>query len=409
MSQEKTGPLAGIRVIDMSTVVLGPYAGQIMGDLGAEVIRVESPQSDMTRWAGNSPHPGFGTIFMTCNRNKRSLCLDLRKDSAKAAFRELIKTADVFLHNVRRAGIARLGFDYEDVKAIKPDIVYVHAVGYGSEGPYAGQPAYDDLVQAAGGSAGLNAFIDPEAHPEFMPTLAADKTSGLHAAYATMAALFHRERTGEGQFVEVPMLESFASFLMIEHLNGHVYDPPTGDYGYHNIINFKRRPYPTSDGHLCIMPYQVEQWRRILKLGGLDIADDDPRFIDMNALRSSINELYDLLRTITPAKTSDEWADIFVEMDVPFAHINSPVNIMEEPHLKDVGLFQRREHPHEGGYMAMRHPVKFEATPAGIYRDPPALGEHNREVLAEAGLSDDTINALESEGALFSMVPPKAD
>ena len=191
---------------------------------------------------------------------------------------------------------------------------------------------------------GLNAFIDPDAHPEFMPTLAADKTSGLHAAYATIAALFHRERTGEGQFVEVPMLESFASFLMIEHLNGHVYDPPTGDYGYHNIINFKRKPYPTADGYLCIMPYQVEQWRRILKLGGLDVADDDPRFVDMNSLRSSINELYALLRTFTPARTSDEWAALFEEMDVPFARINTPENIMEEPHLQDVGLFQRREH-----------------------------------------------------------------
>ncbi|MDA0339280.1 MAG: CoA transferase, partial [Proteobacteria bacterium] len=367
--------------------------------------RVESPQSDMTRWAGNSPHPGFGTIFMTCNRNKRSLCLDLKKDSAKAALRELVKTADVFLHNVRREAVGRLGFDYDDVKAIKPDIVYVHAVGFGSDGPYAGRPAYDDLVQAAGGAASLNTLINPDEEPRFVPSLIADKTSGLHAAYAVLAALFHRERTGEGQFVEVPMLESFASFLMLEHLNGHVYDPPTGDYGYHRVINFNRKPYKTSDGYVCIMPYSAEQWRTVLRYGGIEVADDDPRFATMAGIAGNIRELYALISEVTPTRTSDDWLGHLTAADVPVMRVNTIENLMDEPHLKETGFFEVREHAHEGGYVAMQQPVKFEGSPASIRRDPPGLGEHNREVLEEAGISGETIEALEAEGALFSMMP----
>ncbi len=197
MTETNPGPLAGIRILDLSTVVLGPYAGQIMGDLGADVIRVESPAADITRWSGNPNNPGFGNMFMTCNRNKRSLCLDLKKESARKALRKLIEGSDVFLHNIRHEAIARLGFAYEDVAAIKPDIVYVHAVGFGSDGPYAGRPAYDDIIQAAGGTATLNAFVDGHEDPSLIPSLIADKTSGLHCAYALLAALLHKERTGE--------------------------------------------------------------------------------------------------------------------------------------------------------------------------------------------------------------------
>lgn len=405
MSKGKKGPLDGVRVIDMSTVVLGPYAGQIMGDLGADVIRVESPVSDMTRWSGGSPNPGFGPIFMMCNRNKRSLCLDLKKEGAKDALRRLIPTADVFLHNVRRDAVARLGFDYEDVAAIKPDIVYVHAVGFGSDGPYAGRPAYDDLVQAAGGAASLNTMTHPDEEPRYVPTLMADKTSGLHAAYATLAALFHKERTGEGQFVEVPMLESFSSFLLIEHLSGHVYDPPQGGYGYHRITNHTRRPYQTKDGHVCIMPYSAEQWRITLRLGGLDVADDDPRLIDMRALSENFAEMQTLLIEIGPNKTTQEWIDALSAADVPVMPINRIDNLLDEPHLNAVNFFERREHPSEGDYVLPRQPVKFEKTPASIRLDPPALGEHNAELLLEAGLSEDEIAALEADRAIVTHLP----
>ena len=405
MSTGKKGPLDGVRVIDMSTVVLGPYAGQIMGDLGADVIRVEAPGSDMTRWAGGSPHPGFGPMFMMCNRNKRSLCLDLKKDGAKDALRRLIPTADVFLHNVRREAVARLGFGYDDVAKVKPDIVYVHAVGFGSDGPYAGRPAYDDLVQAAGGAASLNTLTSPEEEPRYIPSLIADKTSGLHAAYATLAALFHKERTGEGQFVEVPMLESFASFLMIEHLSGHVYDPPQGDYGYHRITNYNRRPYPTKDGHVCIMPYSAQQWRVTLELGGLEIADDDPRFADFRNLSQHFNEMQGLLVEIAPGKTTQEWIDALSAADVPVMPINRLNNLMDEPHLSAIDFFERRQHPSEGEIRLPRQPVKFDKTPASIRLEPPALGEHNRELLLEVGLSEDEIGALEADRSIVTQMP----
>ncbi len=405
MTQPRRGPLDGIRVIDMSTVLLGPYAGQILGDLGADVIRVESPKADMTRWAGPSTHPGFSPIFMNCNRNKRSLCLDLKKDGAREALVELVRTADVFLHNVRLEAIERLGLGYDAVRAIKPDIVYVHCVGYGSEGAYAGRPAYDDLVQAAASAVSLNRMTDPDEEPRYMATLAADKTTGLHAAYATLAALFHRERTGEGQFVEVPMLESFTSFLMIEHMNGHTWEPPQGDYGYHRIININRKPYRTKDGYICIMPYSTDQWRQALRLGGIPIADDDPRLRTMGGLARHFRELYGLLTEVTATRTSDEWMALLTEQDIPVMRVNRVEDLKTEEHLSSVDFFEQRRHPTEGVYHSMRQPVKFAQTPASVRRDPPGLGEHNREVLLEAGLSSEAVSALEASGALHSLLP----
>ncbi|MDX1581525.1 MAG: CoA transferase, partial [Alphaproteobacteria bacterium] len=403
MSEKARGPLAGMKVLDMSTVVLGPYAGQILGDLGADVIRIESPGSDMTRWAGNSPHKGFGPIFMMCNRNKRSLCLDLKKDGAKQALRELIKTADVFLHNVRLAGVERLGFGYEDVKAIKPDIVYVHAVGYGSDGEYAGRPAYDDLVQAAGGSASLNTFIDHDDEPRFVPSLIADKTTGLHAAYATLAALLHKERTGEGQFVEVPMLESFSSFLMIEHMFGHVYQPHLDPVGYHRVINHNRRPFPAKDGHICIMPYSPQQWAKLFQLGGLDVTEEDERFANMPAIARNVKELYGMIREITPQFTVDAWFDKLSEADIPVMRVNRIDTLEEDPHLQSINFFEQRQHPSEGSYVTTRHPVRFSGSPAEMRRDPPALGQHNEEVLKEAGFTDEQIKALMEDGSLAAL------
>ena len=397
MTEPKRGPLDGVRVIDMSTVLLGPYAGQILGDLGADVIRVESPKADMTRWAGPSTHPGFSPIFMNCNRNKRSLCLDLKKDGAREALVELVRTADVFLHNVRLEAIERLGLGYDAVRAIKPDIVYVHCVGYGSEGAYAGRPAYDDLVQAAASAVSLNRMIDPDEEPRYMATLAADN--------ATLAALFHRQRTGEGQFVEVPMLESFTSFLMIEHMNGHTWEPPQGDYGYHRIININRKPYRTKDGYICIMPYSTEQWRQALRLGGIPIADDDPRLRTMGGLARHFRELYGLLTEVTATRTSDEWMTLLTEQDIPVMRVNRVEDLKTEEHLSSVGFFEEREHPTEGVWRSMRQPVKFAQTPASVRRDPPGLGEHNREVLLEAGLSAETVSALEASGALHSRLP----
>ena len=400
MTDTKTGPLHGVKILDLSTVLLGPYAGQIMGDLGAEVIRVESPAGDVTRWSGDMTQPGMGFLFLGANRNKRSLCLDLKKDGAKEVLIELIKEADVLLHNIRLEAIERLGFGYEDVKAIKSDIVYVHAVGYGSDGPYAGQPAYDDLIQAAGGGALLGQYIDGDDDPTLIPTLVADKTSGLHAAYALLAALFHRERTGQGQYVEVPMLESFVSFLMMDHMGNRIYEPERGVVGYHKVSNPNRRPYKTADGYIYIMPFGEQSWAKLFEIGDSHIQPDDPMFADMEALLANLQTIYAAIREMTPLKTTQEWYDELSAVGVPVMYVNSLDELMDDPHLQAVGMFESRPHHRETGYVATKQPVKFSETPASIRRDPPGMGEHNREILREIGYADEDIDRLEEGGAL---------
>src|SRR5580698_11463202 len=268
LAREATGPLKGVRILDMTSVVFGAYATQMLGDLGADVVKVEFPGGrrggggDIMRWAGHGQPGGpedLGPIFMTINRNKRSVLLDLREESAMTALRKLIKSSDVFAMSVRYDGLKRLGLDYEAVKAIKPDIVYVHGAGYGSEGPYAGEPAYDDLIQSASGLADLLPRVDGDSTPRLLPSLIADKVSGHFMVQAVLAALFHHQRTGEGQFVEVPMLECITSFGLAEHFYGHVYDPPTGPWGYTRVANPQRKPFRTRDGYIGLLPYTDAQ------------------------------------------------------------------------------------------------------------------------------------------------------
>ena len=234
-----------------------PYATQILGDHGADVIKIESPEGDSTRWIGPGRHPGMGPLFLHLNRNKRSVALDLKSPQGAAAMRRLIEGADVFVHNLRPASIARLGLDYESISMINPRIIWCGVYGYGEDGPYAGRPAYDDLVQAASSAVSLNRMMDPDEEPRYIATLAADKTTGLHAAYAALAALFHRQRTGEGQCVEVPMLETLVGFTMLEQQAGYVYDPPTGPAGYARTASPHRRPYRTADGRERVIVIQT--------------------------------------------------------------------------------------------------------------------------------------------------------
>lgn len=398
LPKEVTGPLKGVRIIDLTSVVLGAYATAILGDMGADVIKVESPSpkngagGDIMRWAGNTQsgkRNGLAPIFMTINRNKRSLLLDLKKEEARDALLELIKTADVFAANVRYDGLKRLGLSYEDVKAVKPDIVYVIGTGYGEEGPYGGRPAYDDLIQAASGIASMMSEVDGDPQPRFFPTLVADKTTGLFMANAIMGALFHKERTGEGQFVEVPMMESMASFLLAEHLYGEVYDPPTGPLGYVRVTAPDRRPYRTRDGYIAILPYSDQQWRDFFALGGKpDLFETDERFSTYEKRTHNIRQLYAMVEDITALKTTDEWMGLLEEKDIPAARVNSLRDLRTDPHLEAVGLFQKLSHPVEGDYWSINHPVNYDGTPANIRIHPPQLGEHSEEVLREAGLSD---------------------
>lgn len=411
LGTKPTGPLSGVRIVDLTSVVFGAYATQMLGDYGADVIKVEAPSptggggqgGDIMRWAGKLPEgasPDMGPIFLTINRNKRSVLLDLRKKSAVDALKSLIKSADVLASNIRYEGMKRLGLSYEDVKAIKPDIVFVHAAGYGSDGPYAGLPAYDDLIQAGSGSADLLSRVDGDPKPRYVPTLMADKVSGLFMANAITAALFHRERTGEGQFVEVPMFEAITSFVLAEHFYGHVFDPATGPWSYGRVTNPDRRPYKTKDGYIGLLPYSDKQWNQFFEIAGRPGAfKDDPRFATYKARTQNIRELYAMLEELTEMKTTQEWLDALLPLSIPVVKMNRLDDLPDDPHLKAVGFFERYDHPHAGPYFALRPPVRFSGTPANIRRHPPRLGEQTREVLSELGLDAALIDEIESEEA----------
>lgn len=385
----RTGPLAGVKIVDMSSVVLGPFATLIFGDLGADVIKIEAGQKgkagDMMRYAGASPTGDLGPIYTSLNRNKKSVQLDAKTEDGKAAIIALLKDADVFFHNVRLAGMGRLGLDYESVKAINPGIVYVHCAGFGAGGPYEKRQAYDDLIQGASGFAALNAMRSGK-DPEYAPSLVADKTVGLFATYATLAALYHKEKTGEGQFVSIPMLESFTFFNLVENLYGETFLPGNGKLAYTRSINANRKPYKTKDGYIGLVPYSDKQWETFFDLGGKEGVFEDPRFSTYSARTENITDLYAIIGEVALLKTTDEWLVLLDEANIPAMRYNEMGDVITDPHLEAVGFFQTREHPDAGAYRSMKHPVHFSATPADVAFDPPTLGADTETVLASLGL-----------------------
>lgn len=381
-----TGPLAGVKIIDMSSVVLGPFATLILADLGADVIKVEPEgRGDIMRYAGASPTGDLGPIYTNLNRNKRSIALDGKSDDGKAALAALLKDADVFFHNVRMAGMERLGFGYEAVKAIKPDIVYVHCAGFGADGPYATRQAYDDLIQGASGFAALNAMRSGS-DPEYAPSLVADKTVGLFATYATLAALLHKEKTGQGQFVQVPMLETFTFFNMVENLYGETFLPGNGKMAYTRSINVNRKPYKTKDGYIGLVPYSDDQWAQFFEMGGRDGVFDDPRFADYKSRTENIGELYAIIGEVALTKTTQEWVSLLAEANIPAMRYNTMLDVLEDPHLAAVGFFESAEHKDAGAHRRMVHPVHFSETPANIRLDAPRHGADTHAVLSSLGL-----------------------
>ena len=388
-AKPRSGPLSGIRIIDMSSVVLGPFATLILADLGADVIKVESGQSgkagDMMRYAGASPSGDLGPIFTSLNRNKKSIQLDASSRQGKAALTELLKQADVFFHNVRMGGMGRLGLDYESVRKLNEKIIYVHCAGFGADGPYAHRQAYDDLIQGASGFAALNAMRSG-GDPEYAPSLVADKTVGLFATYATLAALFHRQRTGQGQFVCVPMLESFTFFNMVENLYGETFLPGNGKLAYTRSINANRRPYKTKDGYIGLVPYSDHQWETFFEMGGRPGVFEDPRFSTYQARTEHITDLYAIIGEVALQKTTDEWLTLLDQANIPAMRYNQMSDVLTDPHLSAVGFFETREHPQAGPYRSMKHPVQFSATPADTVLDPPCLGADTEAILDQLGL-----------------------
>ncbi|MGL5838650.1 MAG: CaiB/BaiF CoA transferase family protein [Sphingorhabdus sp.] len=381
---KRTGPLKGVKVLDMSTVVLGPFATLQLADLGAEVIKVENAQGggDIMRKAGDNPTGEHGPIYTNLNRNKKSVALDASNVKDKAAILDLLSGADVFFHNIRLGGMERLGLDYESVKAINPAIVYVHCAGFGADGPYANRQAYDDLIQAASGFAALYELRDG-GRPQYAPTLVADKVVGLFAANAVMAALLARANGQGGQFVQVPMLECFTWFNMVENLWGETFVPGNGKLGYTRSVNPRRRPYPTKDGYIAIVPYKDAQWARFFELADRPGVFEDPRFSTYQARTENVAELYAMIEESSATKTTDEWLDLLAENNIPAMRYNRMADVLTDPHLAAIGFFEEREAKVGYRYRSMKHPVHYAGTPASYFADPPGLDADAQEVLGK--------------------------
>ena len=392
------GPLAGLRIVDMTSVVMGPYATQIMGDLGADVIKVESGTGDTLRQNGKGRNPGMGPLFLQMDRSKRSIVLDVKKPEGLAALLALLARADVFVFNLRPASMQRMGLGYEKVAAANPRIVYCALNGFGEDGPYAGKSAYDDMIQGAAGLPSLAARATGE--PRYAPSALADRIAGMTGIYAILAALYHREKTGEGQSIEVPMFERMVEFVLSDHLYGLTFDPPIGGSGYPRQLAPDRKPYKTKDGYVCAMPYLDKHWQSFFAMAGLEELKGDARFTTLETRTQHIRALYEILATALLERTTAEWMALFEAADIPSMPLNTPESLLTDPHLEATGFFRMVEHPTEGRIRTMAVPVKFSASKPEVTRQAPRLGEHGREVMREAGYSDEEIARLVSAGAM---------
>ncbi|AKS32576.1 CaiB/BaiF CoA transferase family protein [Mycolicibacterium goodii] len=372
------GPLQGVRVIDLTAMVMGPYCTQIMADMGADVIKVEPPQGDNTRYISVGPAPGLSGVFVNVNRGKRSIVLDLQTETGKANLRDLIAGADVFIHSMRAKAVAKLGFGYDDVAAINPRIVYTNCYGYGRRGPDADRPAYDDTIQAECGLPAVQEQLTGEA--AYVGTIMADKVAGLTALYATMMALFHRERTGDGQEVEVSMFETMASFMLVEHANGAMFDPPLGPAVYPRTVAPNRRPYETKDGHIAALIYNDKHWNAFID--AVQPPWNRPEYATLEARAQQIDTVYGLVARTLKERTTAEWLDLFGDLEIPAAPIHTPDALFDHPHLNAVGLFETVDTAY-GPVRFPGVPTWFSKTPGRVAGFAPELGADTDDVLAE--------------------------
>ena len=389
-----SGPLVGLRILDLTTVQMGPWCTRIVADLGAEVIKVEAPEGDSSRYGANARNRGMSGGFQHNARGKRSIALDLKKPQARDAILRLAAKADAFVSNIRPAALDRLGLGYEAVRKANASIVYLGMVGYGSGGRYAGRPAYDDLIQAA--SAIPMLLQRSTGEPRFIPMAA------TAAANALLAGLLAKARSGIGQRIEVPMFETMAQFVLSEHMQGATFDPPTSVPGYARTLSRSRRPYATRDGFLAVLPYNDGQWRRFFEaIGKGHVFAGDPRLADITARTANIDLLYDMIAEELKSRTTQEWLKLLHEADIPCMVPHTLETLLEDPHLKDCDFFQFREHPSEGRIRTMREPSTWSETPPPSDRFAPRLGQHTREVLAEANYSHAEIDDMTARGIAY--------
>ena len=383
--------LKGLRILDLTSVILGPYGTQILGDFGAEIIKVEPPEGDSMRFVAPVMEGKVSAIFANNNRNKRSVTLDLKTEAGRAALMKLVPTADAFLHNMRQQAIDKLGFTYKAVRAANPNIVYAAAVGFGRHGRYAGKPAYDDVIQAASGFAGL--FQMRDGTPLYAPTIAADKISGLHFAHAVLAALLYRERSGKTPgYVEVPMFELMAAFCLSEHL-GYATFEEAGKVGYVRVLSRGRKPYKTMDGWVGVLPYTERNWTKVLKEIGRPEVTTLAWFKDATERNKRVDELYAILAEVLATGTSAEWLTLFERLDIPHSPVRTPDDLLSDPHLADVGFFETHFATDTPVKRTLRQAVNVEEVGGGADLAPPPLGADTAAVLREAGCSEAEIAA----------------
>ncbi len=391
------GPLYGVKILDLTTVVMGPYATQILADLGADVIKVEPPEGDVMRFAWPARHAGMGHIFLHANRNKRAIALDLKQAAAREALLALAKDADVLVYNIRPQAMARLKLAYEDLRAVNPRIIYVGGFGYSQRGPYAAKAAYDDLIQ---GAAGIPWLLKKQGAdvPRYAPVIIADRTVGLHIANAVCAALYAREKTGKGQRVDVPMFESLLQTVLGEHLGGHSFEPPAGEPGYARMLARDRRPFQTADGYVCALIYNDKQWRAFFALIGKPELMQSDKFRDQEARSRNYDDAYALVDAEMRKRGTEEWIEALEAADIPVQRMNSLTDIIADPHLAAIGYLREIEHPSEGRIRSMAVPSEWSETMPEYRLHAPRHGEHTRELLAEAGLDASAIEALLANG-----------
>ncbi|MBR0937976.1 CaiB/BaiF CoA-transferase family protein [Bradyrhizobium jicamae] len=391
------GPLQGIKVVDMTTVLMGPYATQMLGDYGADVIKVESPDGDVTRQIGPTRHPGMGPVFLNTNRSKRSICLDLKKPAGRDAVLRLIAKADVLVYNVRPQAMARLQLGYDVVSKINPRLVYAGVFGFGQAGPYAAKPAYDDLIQGATALPALMAQTS-DGVPRYVPNALVDRIVGLTAVGAICASLVHRDRTGQGQRVDIPMFETMAGFVMGDHMGGLTYDPPLDKGGYARHLSPDRRPYKTSDGYICVIVYNDKQWENFFRATGRDDLRSDPKFATFAGRAVNIDVVYAELARILLTKTTAQWNGILEKADVPVMPMHDLETLLQDPHIVATDVFPVTEHPTEGRIRNMKVSARWSETTAEPQRLAPRLGQHGEEILREAGYSTEEIAAMARDG-----------
>ncbi|MBI4124162.1 MAG: CoA transferase [Betaproteobacteria bacterium] len=393
-----SGPLDGVRVLDLTTVVMGPYATQILADLGADVVKVEPPEGDVMRHAWPLRNPGMGHIFLNANRNKRSVVLDLKSPGGREAALALAKRSDVLVYNIRPQAMARLRLSYEEVRSVNGKIIYVGCFGYSQRGPYAAKAAYDDLIQ---GAAGIPWLLHKQgaAEPRYAPIIVADRSVGQQVASAVSAALYYRERSGRGQRVDVPMFEHLLQIVLGEHLGGYTFEPQQGEAGYARMLAPDRRPYRTKDGYVCALIYNDKQWKAFFEVIGQPEKFRDAKFSNQAIRSKHYAEAYAFVAEEMKKRSTAEWIAALERADIPVQRMNSLADIVADPHLAATGYFRIVEHPSEGRIRSMAVPSEWSESPPEYRRHAPRLGEHTREVLREAGFSDEKISSLVRSGA----------